>query len=150
MLSGYIEFSIAAFINYSDTNMSWSYFGTTVSNSSLVFYTVLLVAFPYGLWFLLYKNFDRIATGGDLEKYQQYLGKFNLKFRLKEEIWVVAIFIIRRLVLTFTLTSIHRGELQIFVFLAISMGKLCFVLGFRPYADRNHYLLDVFNELCIW
>ena len=69
MLSGYIEFSIAVFINYSDTNMSWSYFGTTVSNSSLVFYTVLLVAFPYGLWFLLYKNFDRIATGGDLEKY---------------------------------------------------------------------------------
>ena len=66
------------------------------------------------------------------------------------EIWVVAIFIIRRLVLTFTFTNIHRGELQIIVLLAISMGKLCFVLGFHPYADRSHYLLDLFNELCIW
>ena len=65
---------------------------------------------------------------GTQETPSKSLLSFGLKFKNKNEAFIIIFFFARRITLGLTFTLIKKQETQIFILLIISMTKLTFIL----------------------
>jgi hypothetical protein len=152
IMGSYIEIMFACLINWMmfTTKGDTHNYGVFINNVYLIASSVLLVAFPFWLYFFLKKNYYDLQFKTFSTKYSPIYDKVQL-FDNEKAIWVPILYCLRRAALALTCCCLIGHPLFQFMALFSAQTVALVYLGeVKPYESRYEMRVDYFNESMIY
>lgn len=121
----------------------------TTSSLSNIVYGSYIIMLPIFIGVFLFKNFHRLEDQGVREKWDTLYSKLAL-WKGKQVLALPVIFCVRRLLFTSALLNLEDSPIvQILNLLAQIYAMMVYLSFMKPFEERSHLILEMFNESCI-